>query len=310
MKTVSEISEREKTIEQRKAAMRKKRRKLRVKKRLIVFLFIFLCAAVILTVLKAPFFNVAKIECTGQQTLSYEQILTTAQLKTGSNIFTINIESVKRRLTAIPAVAEVTVRRVFPNKISIWIRESDEAAYINVNGMMAVIDSSGKIIRTAPADDEQTKASMAEVLGVAAVTDKPGELISAEGDIVAQQAYGCIKILNELGLLKKVNRIDLTDMSDFKLKYDNRLEIYLGGYEKMEYKLRFIGKVIAENISEYEKAKLDYRGDRLYVGALTEEIVQEEFEEKSSEDADETVEKQSENQEDVNEKTNTEQNGQ
>ena len=34
----------------------------------------------------------------------------------------------------------------------------------------------------------------------------------------------------------------------------------------MEYKLKFIDKVIREKISDYEKATVDYTGDKLYVG--------------------------------------------
>jgi len=266
---VAEVTERERVIESNKAAMRKKRRKIKMKKRFIVFLFLFLCAGVILTVLKAPFFNISGIDCVGQERLSREQILEAAQIKVGSNIFSVNIEAIKRRVAAIPAVSESNVRRIFPNKVKIWVRESKEAAFLKMDGNIALIDKNGKIIRVIE-EDEALMSSMAEIVGITAVTDKPGEIISDKDDVVANEAYKCISVLTELDMIGKVRLIDLTDMSDFKIKYDNRLEIYLGSYENMEYKIRFIGKVIKENISEHEKAKLDYRGDKLYVGALEE----------------------------------------
>ena len=55
-------------------------------------------------------------------------------------------------------------------------------------------------------------------------------------------------------------------MSDLQLDYENRLYMLLGSYDNMDYKLKFSKKVIEENISEYEKALFDYRGDKLYVG--------------------------------------------
>lgn len=258
-----------------KADIRKKRRKTKMKRRLTVFVFLFLCAAVILTVLKAPFFNIKSIECVGQEKLSREEILKAADVDTGTNVFSVNIESIKRKVAAIPAVSDSNVRRIFPNKIKIWVRECKEAGYISLNGQIAVVDPNGKIIKIVP-DDEEAKAGMAEILGIEAVTDKPGNIISAVEDIVARELYECMGTLDKLGMLDKVSLIDLSDASDLKIGYDNRLEIYLGRYENLEYKLTFVGKVIAENISDYEKAKLDYRGEKLYVGPIEEEAVPEE----------------------------------
>lgn len=311
MKTVAEISERDLTIEKNKAAMRKKRRKLKMKRRLIVFVFVFLCAGVILTVLKAPFFNITTIECVGQEKLTREQIMTAAEVRTGANIFSVNIEAMKRKVAAIPSVDQSNVRRIFPNKIKIWVRECKEAAYIALSGELAVVDTKGKIIRIAP-DEEETRVTMAEILGVAPVSDMPGTVISAEDDIVAMQAYKCLEILGETGLLEKTKLIDLSDMSDFKIGYDNRLEIFLGNQENMEYKLRFVSKVIDENISDYEKAKLDYRGDKLYVGAPEDETALQNEETKSADESekDEDAAEEKDETETTDEKHKESQDGQ
>lgn len=288
-------------VEMNKADIRRKRRKMKMKRRLTVFVFLFLCAAVILTVLKAPFFNIKSIECVGQEKLSREEILKAADIDTGTNVFSVNIESIKRKVAAIPAVSDSNVRRIFPNKIKIWVRECKEAGYISLNGQIAVVDPNGKIIKIVP-DDEETKSVMAEILGIEAVTDKPGNIISAEEDIVAIELYECMGTLDKLGMLDKVSLIDLSDASDLKIGYDNRLEIYLGRYENLEYKLTFVSKVIAENISDYEKAKLDYRGDKLYVGPVEEETEnpengEENTEEETSQQEEKTDDNGEENQE-------------
>ncbi len=270
-----ENTERKTAVEVNRTDVRKKRRKTKAKRRLTVFMFLFLCAAVIVTVLKAPFFNIKSIECVGQEKLSREEILKAADIDTGTNVFGVNIESVKRKVAAIPAVSNSNVRRIFPNKIKIWVRECKEAGYVSLNGQLAVVDPGGKIIKIVP-DSEEEKAGKAEILGIEAVTDKPGNIISAEDDIVAKELYECMTVLDKLGMLEKISRIDLSNASDLKIGYDNRLEIYLGRYENMEYKLTFLSKVIAQNISDYEKAKLDYRGDKLYVGPAEEKLPAEE----------------------------------
>ena len=266
-------------IEAKKAQMRKKRRKDKMKRRLIVFVFLFLCAGVIFTVLKAPFFNIKTVVCTGQENLAQEEIIKAANIKTGTNVFTVNITAAKKRVAAIPSVSESNVRRIFPNKIKIWVREAREAAYVRTESGAAIIDKDGKILKVTAEDDEALQ-NIAELSGIEVKAQKAGEYIADREDIVTKKIFECMDILDRLEMTDKLRRVNADDLSDIKINYDNRLNIYLGGYENMEYKLTFIKKVINENMSEYERADMDYRGDKLYVGPMDGE------EEKAAENGD------------------------
>ncbi len=251
-------------FEARKKELLKKKKKNRLKRRFIVFVFLFICAAVIFTVLKAPLFNIKTIICVGQETLTEEQVIQIAGVKTDANIFSTGVKAMKRRLADEPLIAECNVRRLFPNKLKIWIREAKTAAYVEGSAGIIHIRETGQIIRITDPKEEKPKA--AHLLNFTPASEILGENVIAEDNAADKIILECIGLLNDLEMLEKVTSISVADLSDIRIDYEDRLYILLGSYESMEYKLTFVKKVISENLSEYEKALLDYRGQNLYVG--------------------------------------------
>jgi len=249
-----------------KRAILKKKRKNRIRRRMTIFVFLLVCIGMIVAVLKAPFFNVKTVYSVGQQAMPEEKILELAQVQTGNNIFITNIRAIKKRLADNPEIAEVNVRRVFPDKIKIMVKEAKPVAYAEHESRFLLIDLWGKIIKVLAGEETKEAPSVAKIEGIEIVSAEPGEGITAEGDARAGKLFECMEILAGLEMLDKINYINFSDLSDLQLDYDNRLYMFLGSYDNMEYKLKFIKKVIDENISEYEKALFDYRGDKLYVG--------------------------------------------
>ncbi len=261
MKKSSELTE----IELKKLQMKRKYRRNKIKRRLIVFLFLFVCTGVIFTVLKAPVFNIKSVVCVGQENLTEDEIIKVAEVKMGTNIFSANISAMKRKIAAIPEVSESNVRRLFPNKIKIWVRECKKVARVKTGSTNIIIDVNGKILGYTDGMEASEIEKLTDTIGINIISEEEGECVSGD-DLKAKKIYECMNVLNELGMLEKTNKIDATDLSDIRIEYEKRLEIFLGSYENMEYKLKFVQKVINENISEYEKARLDYRGESLYVG--------------------------------------------
>lgn len=258
-------------FEQKKLDMRRQRRKMRAKRRITVFLF--LCAGVVTVVLKAPMFNIKSVMCVGAKTISDEELICAAGIKTGSNIFSANVGMMKKRVSELPQVSESNVRRIFPNKIKIWVRESKPAAFMRNDAAAFVIDRNGKIIRQTKRDAEEL-SQIAELTGLELTGTKPGAKITDSDDLRAEKIFECLGIMSDLNMIGKTQYIDASDLSDIKIGYENRLRILIGGYEKMDYKLRFIKKVIDEKLSPYESANLDYTGEKLYVGPIENETEQ------------------------------------
>ena len=263
-------------FEAKKRELIKKKRRNRLKRRFIVFVFVLVCTGIIFTVLKAPFFNIQSIMCVGQQNMTEEEIIKIAEAETGKNIFSTNVKAMKARLSKEPKIAESNVRRLYPNKIKIWVREAKASAVLETNGQWIFVDKQGKIINVAEKTEDQTPEDIAILLDFEPASTKLGENIVDSENENHKKAIECIGVLDKLGMIENTTSISAEDISDIKIDYDKRLYIMLGGYEQLEYKLTFIKKVITENLSKYERANLDYRGKRLYVGPRVDEVVEEE----------------------------------
>ncbi len=264
---VTEISE----LEARKKKLIKKKKKIRAKRRFIVLLFLLVCISTIFVVLKAPFFNVKTIVCVGQTSLPEEEVIKIAGAKTDVNIFSTGVGTMKRRLSAHPGIAECNVRRLFPNKIKIWIRESKAVVCIEQNGVFLLADKNGQIIKSIDAKTKDASKGIAGLVNFKPASVAVGEYIFGKDNANHNVLLDCIGILDNLGMIGEVTKIDGTDLSDIKIEYQDRLSILLGSYENVEYKLTFVKKVISEELSKYEKAILDYRGTSLYVGPRIED---------------------------------------
>lgn len=270
-------------FEARKKQLIKKKRRNRLKRRFVIFVFLFVCTGIIFTVLKAPFFDIKSIVCVGQQTLSEEQIVKIAGAQTGVNIFSSSIRAMKRRLSEDLNIEQCNVRRLYPNKIKIWVRESKAFAFAEGGGLLLLVDKNGQIIKIAEKNETDKIQGLARLEEFEPKSTKLGEYITDIKNPVHQKTFECIGILDKLQMLDKVTSISAADLSDIKIDYEDRLYIMLGSYEQMEYKLTFVKKVISQNLSDYEKAVMDYRGKKLYVGPRNQEEPHNPEDEKESE---------------------------
>lgn len=257
-------------LELKKIQMRRKRRKNRMKRRFMAFLFMFVCALIIITVLKAPVFNVRSIVCVGQETLSEKEIIAAAGAKTGENIFISNISRMKRQVAEIPKVAQSNVRRLFPNRIKIWVREAKDAAFIETqSGGYLVTDINARILYSAEKEDERLK-TLVKISGAEVASKQVGTVAFAETDANSSSALECLKALEKHSMLDGTRLIDVSKAGTIVINYEDRLRIILGSFDDLDYKLKFINKVKTENLSELERAELDFTGDKLYAAPLSE----------------------------------------
>ncbi len=235
-------------FEAKKKKLIRKKKQSRAKRRFIVLLFLLVCIGTIFVVLKAPFFNVKTIVCVGQNSLSQEEVIKIAGAKTDVNIFSTGVGTMKRRLAAHPSVAECNVRRLFPNKIKIWIRESKAVICTENNGKFLLADKNGRIIKSIDEKNKDAANGIARLENFEPASTTVGEYIFNNDDAVHNITLECIGILDKLGMIDKVTKMDGTDLSDLKIEYEDRLSILIGGYEEMDYKLTFIKKVIDEEL--------------------------------------------------------------
>lgn len=102
--------------------------------------------------LMIPAFNITEVYCEGESLISNEDIITTANIKNGTNILLANIGAARRSIQKMPMVKTVKIRRVFPNKICISVETRTPAAYVMTGGGCVLIDCDGTVLENTPSE--------------------------------------------------------------------------------------------------------------------------------------------------------------
>ena len=134
------------SLKERKENIKKQRKITRIKRRLTIFGFFFISICITVIIFKAPFFNIKDVVVVGQDVLTEEEILKVAEVNKGQNIFITRISDIKKKVAEIPYVSESNARRIFPNKVKIWVRESDPCLYVKYRDSFVITDSKTKVL--------------------------------------------------------------------------------------------------------------------------------------------------------------------
>lgn len=223
---------------------RKKRRKKNMTLTyLVMFVFIALCCLILsMTVL----FNTTTIRVNGAQHYTNEQVLAIADIKVGDNLVRLNTERARKNVEkTLVYVDECKITKKFPSTVVIDITEAKEAANVMVLNNYCVISEGGKIL-----DNRLTspKPDLPVVVGLDCTDDTLSTHITS-ADINKVGILLELLSLLEPTKLAYVTQIDMTDRTDMKLLYDDRIEIQIGSSYDLEYKLGYVRQIITDKLA-------------------------------------------------------------
>lgn len=235
--------------------MRKnKRRKKRAKKLLRFFILLALLAGgVISFCLFTPFFNLTEISVTGCEHLTSSEIIDASQIPYGENIFKINKKEVYKRISAIPRVNTVKLRRIPLTKIRINITETYPAFVFKANGAFAVTDHTGKVMEI---KDSADNVNLPLISGIEAENAKISEKISVQDSIKFDIILDNLTILREKGIISELSEIDFSDLSSTQGYLKGGAKVIFGKLTDLEYKLSVLLAILPQ-IDAGEGAYID-----------------------------------------------------
>lgn len=106
-----------------------------------------------LRLLEDPGFRVREIQVEGCRKIAQETVLALIKIEGMPNLFTVRIREIARRLEPHPWIEEVRVRKVFPNKILVQIKERRPIAILQLEELY-YIDTQGVIFSPVGDRDE------------------------------------------------------------------------------------------------------------------------------------------------------------
>lgn len=246
-------------------------------------------AAVVAALMMAlsVFFRVDTVTVLGAEKYTPAMILEASGIENGEALLTMSKARAAGKIqTNLPYVDEVKISIELPGTVHIEVRELDVAyAIAAADNSWWLISADGTALE--PVDAAGT-AEYTRILGVEAAVPTPGAVITAAPEAApteeteaseetsetgeteaviptqteetgSQRLSAVLRILQGLescGIVGEVSSIDVQNLIDIQMHYDQRLQVKLGSAVDLEYKLDYLAQAVRQ-MEDYQTGILD-----------------------------------------------------
>ena len=216
------------------------RKNSRNKPLLIIVLFVLIAIALVV------FLNVVRIrsiEVKGDATVQAQSIITLSGISLGENTYMADLSRAKRNIESDPLLEVLGISRVFPDKITIEIRQRKPHGAIACLGKYVVIDEKGFVL------DVRNNLPIGEYPLISGISIQPSEkgkpLIGLDnGQLSMMQTL--LSSLYDNKALQFISQADLSNSDDIRLLTGEGMEIDLGKPSDLDRKAQWIACTVPE----------------------------------------------------------------
>ncbi len=230
---------------------KKKNRKRKIR-RTVTVLLLLIIAAVCLC-LFTPFFNISSISVAGNEQVASEDILARCGILENTNIFRINKKASRTSLESLAYLDTIKIKRKLPNKVVIEVTETTASLLFPFMTGYIVTDSTGKVLEQTT--DAETW-DLPQILGAGVENAEISKKITVQDTVKFGIIVDSIRYLQEKELLPQIRECNFEDISNFRMKMRDGIEIIFGKIEDMDYKLKKLETVLPQ-VDKSEGSYLD-----------------------------------------------------
>lgn len=260
MKNVKDNKMNKKTVNNKPIRRSNKRKKIHVHsrgyyvaKRIIVCLVTFLIIIILgMLLAEEAIFKISDIEVDGESEYSYDEIVKSSGISYGDNLFICDIDKAKNGIeSTLPYIDKVEICRNIPNKIIIKVEDSQPKFAMEYDGKYIIISDSGKIFEF----KDVMPDNVVELKGVELKSYDLCDKMDYVDPIVKEKTEEIIEIMNKNQL--NITKIDISDIYNICIKYDNRIDLLLGVPDEIDYKMSAAKEILCNKLKNDERGKLD-----------------------------------------------------
>lgn len=133
------------SIEDRIPKLKQQRRK-KANRRLILLLLLFFILIACILYFQSPLSRVQSIKVTGNHVYTDKEIISHANLSNSTNIWNVENEDIEKKISSLPEISKVEVKKQLPTTIVIKIKELKRISYISVENYFLPVLENGKIL--------------------------------------------------------------------------------------------------------------------------------------------------------------------
>lgn len=233
-----------------------RRRKLKKNIFSVLLALLVMCVGVILVF--SLFFKINNITISGDKAYSDKMVVEKSGIEFGENLFKVNEEKLSKKLSKdLPYIKNVTIERKLPDTIIINVEASKEVGAITTQKGFVLLDETGKVLDK---NASILKENVAVINNVKLKEYTEGETVVLTDE---KKTETLIKLFEAIknAEMQLLTEIDLKNVNDIKIKYDDRITFAVGSLTNIETKLaRGIAALEKENeINAYSEGTLDLK---------------------------------------------------
>ncbi len=198
-------------------------------------------------------FRCERIIVEGVTRYDEKAIISASSLDYGQNIFLADRAKASEKIEGkYPYIEEAEIHLSIPNALKIKVTEATPKYYIQDGTRYYIISKNSKLLEEVIERDQDIPT----IIGCKLKNPKVGETVDVENSKV-------ITVLNEVAdsmtanAVTGIKEINLSDMSNIELNYENRITIVIGMPDDINYKIRTAMTIIHTKLSEADNGRLN-----------------------------------------------------
>lgn len=237
-----------KQIHSRKAQRRRKRKL----KQLRFFLIVFMLIAIVVLSLTV-FFKIDTIKVTGQVRYSHDEIIEKSTLEKGKNLFLYKTADAEKIIEeSFVYIEKAKIKKRLPGTLEIVITQAKEVCTIEAQDGYYVVSDEGKVLEKTT----QIRPDLYNVKGIDMSKYNIGDSLKNDN---AESVKTLSEVTNSIAEveLSGITLIDLSDIYNISITYEERVEIKCGTQVELSHKLKYAKAILNEKIKQTEYGTLD-----------------------------------------------------
>ncbi len=212
-------------------------------------LVVILAFAIIITLSTTLFFNVRTIRVTGDADYKAEEIVEKVGVSEGDNMMRLNLPQLEAAAEEKLLNAEtVDIKRQFPSTLIIDVSRAVPAYNVSYEYGTLIVSQNNKILQ----DSMDPAQGLVSIIGYEPEETTPGRHLSALEERHDKILSAFQELIQENSLAVPISSIDMTDLNDIIVNFDNRIQFDMGNWSEINYKISFAEQVISGQSADKE----------------------------------------------------------
>ena len=222
--------------------LQKPRRRLKPGAKTALLTLVLLCA--VLVILREGVFKIRHIAVVGNDTISFQEVVSAAGLDGNASFFSLNEEKIRAGIDQNRYLVFEKMEKEFPSGVTIYVRERKPCANVQVMGITYLLDAEGMVLERLGSG--ALEDSLLTVTGFQAKEVSVGRRI-VPGTAAQLSAYqALIDELYQQNFQNQVAELNLSDPDSLYLVTMDGYTVHLGDTQELRAKIGTVRGVVAK----------------------------------------------------------------